>query len=218
MTRKNTVATVATIIVALLALGAAFFLLYKMSEDQARENDYVYVPSAQINAEMNDNAIRLVKNNCEIFRVFLQYGLSYEPEPYNNLPEDGFYSVKSDKYASMADLEKLVKTTFVEKEANRILENANGNGAVFSEETREDGSTGIGLSMNMVDNNGHFKGIAYDYSWTNPKVLLRPVSNTECDIEIELERENKDNDGNPAKLTATMIKANGNWYLQKLTY
>ncbi len=230
MTKKNTVATIATIIVALLALSATFFLLYKMSQDQAQENDYVYVPSEEINNEMNDNAVTLIKNNCEIFRVFLQYGLAHEAEPYNNKPEDKLYTVKSDKYSTMADLEKLVKATFVEKEAERILTNVNGNGPVFSEETNYEGEKGIGLAMDMVDKNGQFKGISYDYSWTNPKVILNPVSNTECEIKIELEKEttatesgaestveNSDT-ADTLKLSATMIKANGKWLLQKLTY
>ncbi len=230
MTKKNTVATIATIIVALLALSATFFLLYKMSQEQAQENDYVYVPSEEINNEMNDNAVTLIKNNCEIFRAFLQYGLAHEAEPYNNKPEDKLYTVKSDKYSTMADLEKLVKSTFVEKEAERILTNVNGNGPVFSEETNYDGEKGIGLAMDMVDKNGRFKGITYEYSWTNPKVILNPVSNTECELKIELEKENTATESgaestvegtdtaDTLKLSATMIKANGKWLLQKLTY
>ena len=62
MTKKNTAATIVTIIVALLAIGATLFLLYKMSQEQAQENDYVYVPTEEINNEMNDNAVILVKN------------------------------------------------------------------------------------------------------------------------------------------------------------
>ena len=217
MTRKNTAATIVTIVVAALAIAATLFLLYKMSQEQAQENDYVYVPSEEINNEMNDNAVILIKNNCEVFRVFLQYGLAYEPEPYNNLPEDKLYTVKSDKYSTMADLEKLVNSTFVEKEAERILTNVNGNGAVFAEETNYDGEKGIGLAMEMVDKDGRFKGIAYEYSWTSPRVLLKPQSNTECLIEIELQREGETS-GDNAKLTATMTKANGKWLLEKLVY
>lgn len=221
MTKKNTAATIVTIIVALLAIGATLFLLYKMSQEQAQENDYVYVPTEEINNEMNDNAVILVKNNCEVFRVFLQYGLAYEPEPYNNLPEDKLYTVKSDKYTTMADLEKLVKSTFVEKEAERILTNVNGNGAVFAEETNYSGEKGIGLAMEMVDKDGRFKGIAYDYSWTSPRVILKPQSATACNIEIELTKETareESSDGNSIKLTATMTKVNGKWLLEKLVY
>lgn len=230
MTKKNTAATIVTIVVAVLAICATLFLLYKMSQEQAQENDYVYVPSEEINNEMNDNAVILIKNNCEVFRVFMQYGLAYEAEPYNNLPEDKLYSVKSDKYTTMADLEKLVKSTFVEKEAERILTNVNGNGPVFSEETNYSGEKGIGLAMEMVDKDGRFKGIAYDYSWTSPRVLLKPRSNTECLIEIELAKEatatesskeesaSAGNSGDSIKLTATMTKVNGKWLLEKLTY
>ncbi len=221
MTKKNTAATVATIIVAVLAIAATLFLLYKMSQEQAQENSYAYIPSEEVNNEMNDNAVILVKNNCEIFRVFMQYGLAHEEEPYGNKPEDGMYSVKSDTYKTMADLEKLVKETFIESEAKRILENVNGNGPVFKEETNYQGEKGIGLVQDMVDANGKFKAYEYGYSWTNAKVSLKPISNTECEISIELMKEDSDTsatDNDSITLKVNMIKANGVWLLEKLVY
>lgn len=128
----------------------------------------------------------------------------------------------------MADLEKLVNSTFVDTEAKRILTNVNGNGAVYAEETDDDGNKGIGLSVEMVDSNGRFKAYDYGFSWTNPIVSLSPKSNTECDINIELAAENIENStvsgsessgsASSKKFTATMLKVNGNWRLQKLAY
>ena len=187
MSKKNTAATIATIIVAVLAIATTLFLLYQTSQQQIQENQYNYIPSDEVNEEMNMNAVTLIKNNCEIFRIYLQYGLPHQAEPYNNVPEDGYYTVKSDSYKTMSDIEKLVNSTFVEKEAKRILTDINGdNIAVYAEETDEDGNKGIGLDMNMVDENGRFKALDYGYTWLNARFTLHPKSNTECAIIVEL--------------------------------
>ena len=228
MSKKNTAATIATIIVAVLAIATTLFLLYQTSQQQIQENQYNYIPSDEVNEEMNMNAVTLIKNNCEIFRIYLQYGLPHQSEPYNNVPEDGYYTVKSDSYKTMSDIEKLVNSTFVEKEAKRILTNINGdNLAVYAEETDEDGNKGIGLDMNMVDENGRFKALDYGYTWSNARFTLHPKSNTECDIIVELnsaeetssaDTTSSGSESNIKKVTANMLKVNGEWRLQKLAY
>lgn len=228
MSKKNTAATIATIIVAVLAIATTLFLLYQTSQQQIQENQYNYIPSDEVNEEMNMNAVTLIKNNCEIFRIYLQYGLPHQAEPYNNVPEDGYYTVKSDSYKTMSDIEKLVNSTFVEKEAKRILTDINGdNIAVYAEETDEDGNKGIGLDMNMVDENGRFKAIDYGYTWSNARFTLHPKSNTECDIIVELnsaeetssaDTTSSGSESSIKKVTANMLKVNGEWRLQKLVY
>lgn len=228
MSKKNTAATIATIIVAVLAIATTLFLLYQTSQQQIQENQYNYIPSDEVNEEMNMNAVTLIKNNCEIFRIYLQYGLPHQAEPYNNVPEDGYYTVKSDSYKTMSDIEKLVNSTFVEKEAKRILTDINGdNIAVYAEETDEDGNKGIGLDMNMVDENGRFKALDYGYTWSNAKFTLHPKSNTECDIIVELnsaeetssaDTTSSGSESSIKKVTANMLKVNGEWRLQKLVY
>ena len=229
MSKKNTAATIATIVVAVLAIATTLFLLYQTSQQQIQDNQYNYVPSDEVNEEMNMNAVTLIKNNCEVFRIYLQYGLPHQAEPYNNGPEDGYYTVKSDNYKTISDVEAVVNSTFVEKEAKRILTNINGdNVAVYAEETDDDGNKGIGLDVSMVDENGRFKAIAYDYTWSNAKFTLHPKSNTECDIIVELnpaeETSSAENassgsgDSNTKKVTANMLKVNGEWRLQKLVY
>ena len=228
MSKKNTAATIATIIVAVLAIATTLFLLYQTSQQQIQENQYNYIPSDEVNEEMNMNAVTLIKNNCEIFRIYLQYGLPHQAEPYNNVPEDGYYTVKSDSYKTMSDIEKLVNSTFVEKEAKRILTDINGdNIAVYAEETDEDGNKGIGLDMNMVDENGRFKALDYGYTWSNARFTLHPKSNTECDIIVELNSAEETSSADTTsscsessikKVTANMLKVNGEWRLQKLVY
>lgn len=228
MSKKNTAATIATIIVAVLAIATTLFLLYQTSQQQIQENQYNFIPSDEVNEEMNMNAVTLIKNNCEIFRIYLQYGLPHQSEPYNNVPEDGYYTVKSDSYKTMSDIEKLVNSTFVEKEAKRILTDINGdNIAVYAEETDEDGNKGIGLDMNMVDENGRFKALDYGYTWSNARFTLHPKSNTECDIIVELnsaeetssaDTTSSGSESSIKKVTANMLKVNGEWRLQKLVY
>lgn len=228
MSKKNTAATIATIIVAVLAIATTLFLLYQTSQQQIQENQYNYIPSDEVNEEMNMNAVTLIKNNCEIFRIYLQYGLPHQAEPYNNVPEDGYYTIKSDSYKTMSDIEKLVNSTFVEKEAKRILTDINGdNIAVYAEETDEDGNKGIGLDMNMVDENGRFKALDYGYTWSNARFTLHPKSNTECDIIVELnsaeetssaDTTSSGSESSIKKVTANMLKVNGEWRLQKLVY
>ena len=228
MSKKNTAATIATIIVAVLAIATTLFLLYQTSQQQIQENQYNYIPSDEVNEEMNMNAVTLIKNNCEIFRIYLQYGLPHQAEPYNNVPEDGYYTVKSDSYKTMSDIEKLVNSTFVEKEAKRSLTDINGdNIAVYAEETDEDGNKGIGLDMNMVDENGRFKALDYGYTWSNARFTLHPKSNTECDIIVELnsaeetssaDTTSSGSESSIKKVTANMLKVNGEWRLQKLVY
>ena len=228
MSKKNTAATIATIIVAVLAIATTLFLLYQTSQQQIQENQYNYIPSDEVNEEMNMNAVTLIKNNCEIFRIYLQYGLPHQAEPYNNVPEDGYYTVKSDSYKTMSDIEKLVNSTFVEKEAKRILTDINGdNIAVYAEETDEDGNKGIGLDMNMVDENGRFKALDYGYTWSNARFTLHPKSNTECDIIVELnsaeetssaDTTSSGSESSIKKVTANMLKGNVEWRLQKLVY
>ena len=101
MSKKNTAATIATIVVAVLAIATTLFLLYQTSQQQIQDNQYNYVPSDEVNEEMNMNAVTLIKNNCEVFRIYLQYGLPHQAEPYNNVPEDGYYTVKSDNYKTI---------------------------------------------------------------------------------------------------------------------
>lgn len=69
MSKKNTAATIATIIVAVLAIATTLFLLYQTSQQQIQDNQYNYIPSDEVNEEMNMNAVTLIKNNCEIFRI-----------------------------------------------------------------------------------------------------------------------------------------------------
>lgn len=246
MTKKNTAATIVTIVIAALAIATTLFLLYQMSQSEVVENTPgSFIPSDEVNDEMNDNATRLVKNNCEVFRVFLQYGLPHEAEPYNNKPDDGLYTVSSDTYKKMADLEKLVKETFVEKEAERILTNAAGNGAVYADQ--DDGT--LGVSEKCIGADGTFAGMDYGFSWTNASVTLLPISNTECDITIELAADDGSGSvavgsqnsstansstssssaestasaessaaGQSKSFTVTMMKANGVWLLENLAY
>lgn len=79
----------------------------------------------------------------------------------------------------------------------------------------------------MVDENGRFKAIDYDYTWSEAEFALLPKSNTECDITVNLkpakgtssaDTSSGSESGNTKKITANMLKVNGQWRLQKLVY
>lgn len=220
MQRKNTAATIITIIVAALAITTSLFLLYKMSENHT-ESDYAgYYPTEELRDEMTNNATTLIGNNYEVFKLFLYRGLPFQEEPYGNKPEDGLYEVKSDTYKTMSDIEELVKNTFVEKEANRILTDVNDNGAVFAEKTLVDGEKVLGIRSDLIDSYNHFIGIEYYYTWENAQFDIKPISNTECDIRIILTSTDPANSTEDVtgEIKTTMLKVNGKWLLQKLTY
>lgn len=207
MTKKNTAATIITIIVAVLALATTLFLLYKMSQSEIDNTSGGFVPSEEISEEMETNATILVKNNYEVFKVFLYRGLPHQEEPYNNVPEDGLYEVKDENYKTMADLEKLVKSTFVEKEAERILTDPSGNGSVYSEKTNDSDEKVIGLNADMVDKYDRFAGIDYAYTWENAKFMLTPKSNTECNITIELAAKTDDSSDSSSEVSSDSSEA-----------
>lgn len=204
MGQKNTVATIATIIVAVLALGTTLFLLYQMSQDKTESGFTAFIPSEEVNNEMNDNAITLVKNNCEIFRLYYLKGVPHEKEPYNNIPDDGYYTAASDTYATYSDIEALVNKTFTDSEAKRILTNARGDDkAVYA---NRDGK--LGISVEYIDETGTFKPIEYNKSWSSPKVSLKPVSNTECQVIITLSYIDDNSSSTTSAATTTVTTAN----------
>ncbi len=215
MEKKNVAATIITAIVALLAVGAVVTLLILKGQEHTSDPEQ-FVPTDEVRAEMENNAGRLIKNNYTVFSLYLQNGLSFKTEPYGNIPEDELYEVLSYDYDSLEDIEKIVDETFVEEEAKRIKENVSGKGRVYSEKTTIDGEKVIGLNVNMVEDNA-FKGIDYEYSWTNAQFMVEPVSNTECVVTIMLEKIG-DESAAPRSIETEMLKVNGVWYLTDLAY
>ena len=88
---------------------------------QEQQIQQEYVPTEEVANEMKLAAPELLKGNYEVLKLFYTKGISYEKEPYGNLPEDGFYTCADETYKTYADMEAFVKSVYVENEAQRIL-------------------------------------------------------------------------------------------------
>lgn len=202
---KNTVMTVVTVVAALLAATAVFFLIWKIAavkQEEAELNNN-YQPDAELATEMKIAATDLIKANHEVFTLFFTKGISYQEEPYGAEPEDGFYTGKDSTYQTFEQVEELVRSTYVSTEADRILTNPLGNGPTLGAES--DGS--LGLSSSFVP-------MEYQYSWENVSFSIDPISDIECGIKLTI----SDSAGNSVDLTPKMQKLNGTWLLESVIY
>lgn len=211
---NNMTATVITVIVALLAACAVFFLIWTAGNQNQQEQQIQqeYVPTEEVANEMKLAAPELLKGNYEVLKLFYTKGISYEKEPYGNLPEDGFYTCADETYKTYADMEAFVKSVYVENEAQRILTSSRAafqpkiDGPVYGDDNGV-----LGISQNFIDENG-FIAIDYDYSWSNPTFTIDPKSDNECALVIVI----KDKDGHEVTCNGLMLKVNGEWRLNEL--
>lgn len=210
---NSTAAIVATIIVAILAIGAAFFAVLKLTETPTQTEttttlaaDVIptdFEPTQELVDEMKDAATALLSDNFEILKLYVTRGLSYEEEPYGNKPEDGYYTVSDKTYTSYAQIETLVKSTFTAEEAERILTDCNGKGAVYANRT----GGKLGVSEN-------FKASDYELTWENVQFKVTPLSETECAVSVYLHK--RSNAEEQVISNGTMLKENDKWVLKSL--
>lgn len=163
-----------------------------------------YSPDEELSVEMKDSAIELLASNYEVLKLYFTTGLSHKDEPYGNAPEDGYYTVKDDKYNSLSQLEELVDSTFVPEQAQAIKENSLSYGPIYKE--RDGGELGI------IEN---FTPMAYDVSWDNPKFTIDPVSDEECIINVTLHNRS---DNAEVNIKGEMTKTEDGWRLKTILY
>ena len=216
--------------IGLVAAIAVFILVYNASgsfapaaeEDKPAQSQTTEKPqkpqgyevSEELSEEMKDEATTLLSNNYSILKLYYTKGMNHKDEPYGNAPEDGYYTVDSNKYSSLADVEALVDRTFIEPEAIKIKNNTLDRVPGYSKKTgpiykeRYDGSLGI---------NAKFTPIPYTRSWEDPRPTfsIEPVSETECKIIITI-RETSDN--SDVELEAHMVKTDDGWKLTELVF
>ncbi|MBO6301283.1 MAG: hypothetical protein J6N15_02470 [Ruminiclostridium sp.] len=154
--------------------------------------------------EMFDAAADLIYKNYTVLRLYYTKGLDHKDEPYGNAPEDGYYTVDSDTYTSLEQIEEIVDSTYVKSCATEIKTNPLGYGAIYK--TRENGTLGI------IEN---YTPMPYDMSWENPQLEIDPQSDTECIINITIHNKT---DGAEVPLTATMVKKSAGWRLQTVIF
>lgn len=207
---NNIAAIVATAIVAVLAIGAAFFAVMKLTEAPAEPAvtttlpaDVIatdFEPTQELVEEVKDAATTLLSNNFEVLKLYMTRGLSHEDEPYGNKPEDGYYTVADTTYTTYAQIETLVNSTYTADEAARVLSDCNGKGAVYAERTG--GKLGISAK---------FEAAAYDLTWENVQFKVTPLSETESAVSVYL---HKRDGGEEVISNGTLTKDNGTWLLK----
>jgi hypothetical protein len=133
-------ALIVTIAVAVLAIAAVIFTVVLVGSRNSGGADGgnqgggnqgstapIFTPDEELEAEMQAAAAVLVENNFEVFQLFYtapyEKDAHFEPEPYGNEPEDGYYTLKEgviEKYKTVDEIFALVDATFVETAAAQI--------------------------------------------------------------------------------------------------
>lgn len=225
-------AIIATAAVALAAVVAIIVALTRggapKEENTLPDGTVVnFNPTQELVDECGENAQKLIASNYTIMRLFVTEGLPHIDEPYGNRPEDGVYTVSSADYKSYDEIEKLVKSCFVETEAARILTQMPADPSASTSASliavykpREDVVNGT--RQTVLGINEQFKPFtAYNKPWGSVSIKIVPSSETECYVTVYLGA-GKDSDlSNVAAsdiLTTQMIKENSEWRLVQLIY
>lgn len=208
MERKNTAVNIITAIIAVLAIAAAIFAIVTINREETNSPEYIMTEEEK--DFLMSSTETLIRNNYVVLRLFYTQGLPHKPEPYNNVPEDGLYTVDSDKYLTLDDVFAPVDETYISAEAQRIKTDPLGNGAVYSARGSE-----LGIDMN-------FMPIDYNKSWEHIEWEISDITPNEVTILITV---TKLNDGGTASenndteiLSGQILKINGEWKLEKIIY
>lgn len=129
--KQSHAALISTIIVAVAAVAAVVVLLLLKNSNKTTLSDgteITFRPSSQLVEECNNEAHDLISKSYDVIRLFVTEGLPHLDEPYGNDPEDGIYTVNSEKYTSLQQIEDLVKSVYTDEAADKILHNLDGNG------------------------------------------------------------------------------------------
>lgn len=170
----------------------------------AATEDEGYQPEDALKEEMRDAVIALIPDNYTVLRLYYIRGLNHKDEPYGNAPEDGYYTVDSDTYTSLEQLEEIVDRTYTETFAENVKTDPLGYGAIYK--TRSNGTLGI---------IANFTPMPYDRSWENPDYDIEPVSDTECDIKVYIHEKSDDSD---VTIDGHMTKTGSGWRLTSILF
>ena len=125
---KSIIPLVSTIVIAVIAIVLAIVAIMTLKKDKPGENSLStavdnFVPTDALIEECTYAAHDLVRDNFSVIRLYITEGLAHFDEPYGNLPEDGIYTVNSTEYSSLEQIEEMLKSIYVNSEAERVLTN-----------------------------------------------------------------------------------------------
>ena len=238
---KSVIPLVATIIIAVIAIVLAIVAIMTLRKEKPGQNtdqstvSENFIPTEALIEECTYAAHDLVKDNYSVIRLYITEGLAHYDEPYGNLPEDGIYTVNSTDFSSLEEIEEMLKSIYVNAEAERVLTNIDGNGkavyvnrevlvdAVYSDEPESGEArplyiteTVLGISADFVPDE------SYDKDWSTCHIAVMPKSETECELTIylggltpdsEIDETNED-----SVLETAMRKIDGEWRLAQFVY
>lgn len=218
-------ALIATIIVAVAAVAAIVALIVIMMNDNAGASpNGSQVENFSVTQEQIDECLTsahdLVASNYEVIKLYITEGLPHLDEPYGNKPEDGIYTVDSDKYKTPEDMQNLLKSIYTEQAADEIW--ARG---VFKTRYMKDGLAYMGADSDAAGVE-KILGISADFvpktdysvDWSSSPLEVKPTAENKCTVLIYV------NGASPTDsevsedniLTVVMAKENGSWRLTEL--
>lgn len=235
---------IATIIVAVAAIALAIVAILTLrnkdsdADNSSQQWESSFVPSETLLEECTYAAHDLVADSYSIIRLFVTEGLAHYDEPYGNLPEDGIYTVNSTEYTSLEQIEELVRSVFVNAEAERILTNIDGNGMavylnrevlvdiVYTDEPETDEARPLYTTENVLGINADFVPDSdYSKDWSSVSIAVLPKSETECELTIYLGGYTPAESGEVGEepdpdsvLETAMVKIDGEWRLSVFVY
>lgn len=174
------------------------------AKETTKPEDQGYKADKELVNEMFDAATKLIYDNYTVLKLYYTKGLPHKDEPYGNAPEDGYYTVDSDTYTSIDQIEEIVDRTYTKDFAENVKKNPLGYGAIYK--TRDNGSLGI------IEN---YTPMQYDRSWENPNLEIDPVSDTECNITVTIHERADDSE---VPVTASMTKTSDGWRLSSIIF
>ncbi|MDE7193460.1 MAG: hypothetical protein K2O14_05765 [Oscillospiraceae bacterium] len=239
---KSIIPLVSTIVIAVIAIVLAIVAMITLKKDkpgngsdpsQTISNNFV--PSNELIEECTYAAHDLVRDNFSVIRLYITEGLAHYDEPYGNLPEDGIYTVNSTEYSSLEQIEEMLKSIYVNSEAERVLTNIDGNGravyvnreilvdAVYTDEAESGESRPLYTTETVLGISADFTpDTSYTKDWSTCNIAVLPKSETECELTIylggltpdsEIDETNKD-----SVLETAMRKIDGEWRLAQFVY
>ena len=215
-------ALVATVIVAVAAVAAIVVLIVVMNSGNSRtlpngSQVEKYSPTQEQIDECLNSAHDLVASNYTVIKLYITEGLPHLDEPYGNKPEDGIYTVDSDKYKTPDDIQDLLKSIYTEQAANDIWERGvyktrymKDDLAVRSDTVGAKQVLGISEDFNPNEN--------YSVNWSSTPLEVILTAADKCKIVIYVNGASpNDSDVSGGNiLTADMVKENGAWRLTEL--
>ena len=210
---KSKAPLIATIVVAVLALAAVIALIIVLSlpkGDEQPSGNSGFTVTKEFEQECQYAAHDLISQSFEVMRLFVFDGLSYNGEPYGNEPEDGLYTVATEynsKYTTLEDIEKLVKSTYTDEAAEKVMNNVDGRGlAVFQNRTvlveAEYDDEPVEGESRPAYVEAEVLGISADFIpnpskkdlWANCSIMFVPKSETLCELTVYLGGVDEDTD------------------------